>query len=49
MEDVLPKVFPHLASVKMAYVLVKKILYSEQELVQISLEEMKKKERDIIR
>lgn len=39
MEEVLHKIFLHLASVKMAYVLVKKILYSEQELAQISLEE----------
>lgn len=43
MEEVLHKIFLHLASVKMAYMLVKKILYSEQELAQISLEETKKK------
>lgn len=43
MEDVLHTIFPHLASVKMAYVLVKRVLYSEQELVQISSEVVKKK------
>lgn len=35
MEDILHKIFPHLASVTVAYVLVKRIHYSEQELVQI--------------
>lgn len=46
MEEVLHKIFLHLASVKMAYVLFKEILYSEQELAWISLEETKKKKKN---
>jgi len=42
-EDVLHKAFPYLATIKMAYVLVKTILYSEQELVWISLKEILKR------